>query len=61
MIMLKKYVEIVKYILFIFNFKKDYIKCFNYVLFLIYLFMIIVFNCKIIDIKKGFCKMFLII
>lgn len=56
--MLKKYVENVKYILFIFNFKKDFIKCFNYNLFLIYLFMIIVCNCEFIDIKKVFVKCF---
>lgn len=61
MTMLRKYVENVKHILFIFNSKKDLMKCSNYILFLIHSFMIIACNRKITDIKKGLRKMSLII
>lgn len=61
MTMLKNYVENVKHILFNFNSKKDHFKCSNYVLFLIHSLIIIAFIHKITDIKKGLCKMSLII
>lgn len=61
MTMLRKYVENVKHILFIFNSKKDLIKCSNYILCLIHSFMIIACNRKITDIKKGLRKMSLVI